>query len=113
MVGIGRAMMTISTKNINTPWYIVIPNDASFEKQFFLTTVASYAARTGLHWNIKGNSPETVKMIKNPIIPYPMRWILGLGNTLMMKATRLVLTAVATKRYVQRETYMIYMPVSD
>lgn len=106
-MGIGSIIITTSTRNINTPWYIVIPNNVSLEKQSLLVTVGSYAARTGLHWNISGNSPDIVKATRNRIIPCPMRRMFFLGNIRMMNTVRLVLTAVATNRYAQRETYII------
>ena len=71
IVGMGIVIITISTTNINTPWYISISNKVSALKHFLSVIVESHPALTGLHWRIRGIAPEIVRAIKKTMTPYP------------------------------------------
>lgn len=112
MAGMGRTMITTSARNINTPWYIVMPNKALGERHLKSGRPLLKAAWIGLHWKTKGSSPEIVRSIKKAIIPFPASWIYRCGKTRMMKIVILILTAAATNRYVHNETYTICIYIS-
>lgn len=101
ILGIGKTMIATSTKNINTHWYIVTPNNVFPDMHFFFVIDESQLACGGMHWRIIAISPEIEKSTRNTINPHAKYRIRLEGKTRIINASRLTFTADCTTRYME------------